>query len=253
MTGGKIGDEAKDQLAAEIVAFANADGGILVLGVGEDSATKKAVAPIHRLPKCKEAANSLFQSISSRVEPRLPLFECVGVVTEQDGTSGVVIIRTLSSYLSPHRHTQDRHCYIRRNDAAIPMSMVEIHEMTRRTARAMEDLDRAFAESAARFFGWIPANYQWTDPTNGLRSVRTIREANKWTGSWALRIVAKPMGQPVAENIRQWLSALDFPTLRGAGRQGALQKYNLDAIRTWQPRLGEGEIETAFEQRKMLR
>src|SRR5438034_4312680 len=93
MNGGKIGDEARDQLAAEIIAFANTDGGTLVLGLGEDSTTKKAVAPIHPLPKCKEAANSLFQSISSRVEPRLPMLECVGVVTEQDGTSGVVIMR----------------------------------------------------------------------------------------------------------------------------------------------------------------
>lgn len=33
MSGGKIGDEAKDQLAAEIIAFANADGGTLVLGM----------------------------------------------------------------------------------------------------------------------------------------------------------------------------------------------------------------------------
>src|ERR1700680_2161128 len=89
MNGGRIGDEAKDQLAAEIIAFANTDGGTLVLGLGEDSATKKAVAPIHPLPMCKDAANNLFQSIGSRVEPRLPVFECVGVVTEQDGTSGV--------------------------------------------------------------------------------------------------------------------------------------------------------------------
>jgi Putative DNA-binding domain len=237
MTGGKIGDEAKDQLAAEIIAFANTDGGILVLGLGEDSATKKAVTPIHPLPKCKEAANSLFQSISSRVEPRLPLFECVGVATEQDGTSGVVIMRTLSSYLSPYRHTQDRHCYIRRNDAAVPMSMVEIQEMTRRTARTMGDLDRAFAESAARFFEWIPEHYQWTNPTNGLRSVRTTCEPNKWTGSWALRVTAKPMGQPVAGDVRQWLGSLDFPTLRGGGRQGVLEKFGLRAIRTWQPRL----------------
>src|SRR5260370_22988727 len=214
MGGGKIGDEAKDQLAAEIIAFANFDGGTLVLGLGEDSATKKAVAPIQPLPNCKEAANNLFQSISSRVEPRLPMFECVGVVTEQDRTSGVVVMRTLPSYLAPHRHTQDRHCYIRRNDAAAPMSMLEIQQMTQRTSRTLEDSDRAFSESAERFFEWIPAKYQWTSPVNGARSVRTINEPNKWTGSWALRVTAKPMGQPVAGDARQWLSALDFPTLR---------------------------------------
>ncbi len=237
MGGGKIGDEAKDQLAAEIIAFANFDGGTLVLGLGEDSATKKAVAPIQPLPNCKEAANSLFQSISSRIEPRLPMFECVGVVTEQDGTSGVVIMRTLPSYLAPHRHTQDRHCYIRRSDAAVPMSMVEIQEMTKRTARTMEDIDRAFSESAKRFFGWIPAKYQWTNPVNGVRSVRQISEPNQWTGSWAFRVTAKPMGRPITGNAQVWLRDLDFPTLQGKGPPGALWKNDLNVIRPWQPRL----------------
>jgi predicted HTH transcriptional regulator len=158
MSGGKIGDEAKDQLATEMIAFANTDGGTLVLGLGEDSVTKKAIVPIHPLPRCKEAANSLFQSISSRVEPRLPMFECAGVVTEQDGASGVVIMRTLSSYLSPHRHTQDRHCYIRRNDGAVPMSMVEIQEMTKRTARAVKDLDRPSRKVRNVFSNGSPQN-----------------------------------------------------------------------------------------------
>lgn len=237
MKGGKIGDEAKDQLAAEIIAFANFDGGTLVLGLGEDSATKTAMSPIQPLPNCKEAANILFQSISSRVEPRLPMFECVGVVTEPDGTSGVIIMRTLPSYLAPHRHTQDRHCYIRRNDAAVPMSMVEIQETRRRTARTMEDIDRAFSESAERFFEWIPPNYQWSHPVNGVRSMRCISESDRWIGSWALRVTAKPMGRPITGNAQVWLKDLDFPTLQGQGALGALGKNDLKTIGVWQPRL----------------
>src|SRR5450759_1714146 len=59
MTGGKIGDNAKDELAAEIIAFANSGGGALIVGIAEDKATKRAVAPIYPIPRCKEAAERL--------------------------------------------------------------------------------------------------------------------------------------------------------------------------------------------------
>ena len=91
MTGGRIGDEAKDHLTREMIAFANTDGGTLILGVDEHPTSKRAIAPLRPIPRCKEAANNLYQSIGQRVEPRLPTFECEGVVTEPDGTSGVII------------------------------------------------------------------------------------------------------------------------------------------------------------------
>ncbi|MGB5083168.1 MAG: hypothetical protein WBO09_00850 [Methylocystis silviterrae] len=40
------------------------------------------------------------------------VFECEGIVTEKDGTSSVIIMRTLESYLAPHRHTQNNKCYV---------------------------------------------------------------------------------------------------------------------------------------------
>jgi hypothetical protein len=134
----------------------------------EDRTIKRAIPPLWQIPRCKEAANSLHQSIGQRIEPRLPTFECEGVVTDPDGTSGVIIMRTLPSYLAPHRHMQDRHCYVRRNDASEPMSMAEIQERTKRVAKSMEDVDRAFVESADRFYKWIPSEFQRTHPVNGF-------------------------------------------------------------------------------------
>ncbi len=104
MSGGKLGDDAKD----EIIAFANTVGGTVIVGIDEDTTTKRAKPPIHPMPSCKEAAARLHQAISDRVEPKLPVFECEGIVTEKDGTSGVIIMRTLESYLAPHRHTEQQ-------------------------------------------------------------------------------------------------------------------------------------------------
>jgi predicted HTH transcriptional regulator len=102
MNNGKLGDDAKDELAAEIIAFANTVGGTLIVGIDEDTATKRAKLPLFPIPRCKEAAARLHQAISDRVEPKLPVFECEGIVTEEDGASGVIIMRTLESYLAPH-------------------------------------------------------------------------------------------------------------------------------------------------------
>lgn len=249
MTGGRIGEDAKDQLTREIIAFANTDGGTLILGMDEDRATKRAVPPLWPIPRCKEAANSLHQSIGQRIEPRLPTFECEGVVTDPDGVSGVIIMRTLPSYLAPHRHTQDRHCYVRRNDASEPMSMAEVQERTRRAAKSLEDADRAFVESADRFHRWIPSEFQRTHPVNGVQSVYRPNKSggNDWVGSWALRVTAKPFAPLPANGLVQGdkMHLLEFPTLNGEGRQGLLQNTELRVTRTWQQRLRS--IERTFE------
>lgn len=249
MIGGRIGDEAKDHLTREIIAFANTDGGTLIVGVDEDPANKRAIAPIRPIPKCKEAANNLYQSIGQRIEPRLPVFECEGVVTEADGTSGVIVMRTLSSYLAPHRHTQDRHCYVRRNDASEPMSMAEIQEKTRRITNGMRDINDAFAESANRFHNWIPADHQATHPVNGVQSIYRENKigGNDWIGAWALRLSATPLARLAANSLLRGdkMKLLEFPTLRGSGRQGLLQNLELQTVRAWQQRLRS--VERTFE------
>jgi hypothetical protein len=249
MTGGRIGDEAKDHLTREIIAFANTDGGTLILGMDEDRKSKRAIAPLWPIPRCKEAANNLHQSIGRRIEPRLPTFECEGIVTDPDGTSGIIIMRTLPSYLAPHRHTQDLHCYVRRSDASEPMSMAEIQEKTKRISRSMKDVDRAFAESADRFYKWIPSEFQATHPVNGVQSIYRGNESggNDWIGCWGVRITVKPFAPVPADDVLHGdkMKLLEFPILKGNGRQGLLQNRELSVTRTWQQRLRS--IERAFE------
>ena len=71
MTNGKLGDDAKDELTSEIIAFANTLGGTLIVGIDEDSATKRAMPPLRPIPNCKDAAARLHQAISDRIEPNV--------------------------------------------------------------------------------------------------------------------------------------------------------------------------------------
>ena len=53
----KIGGHAKDQILKEVVSFANAYGGVLVLGIEEDkNATPPVAKAICAIPKCEELA-----------------------------------------------------------------------------------------------------------------------------------------------------------------------------------------------------
>jgi hypothetical protein len=245
---GKLGDDAKDELAAEIIAFANTMGGTLIVGIDEDTATKRAKPPLFPIPRCKEAAARLHQAISDRIEPKLPAFECEGVVTEADGTSGVIIMRTLESYLAPHRHSQNNHCYVRRNDRAEPMSMLEIQEMTRQKARAAAEAEKSFKDSSNRFYSWIPEVHQRTHPYRGVAGIHTEHGTTKvWLGMWALRVTARPLSPFLLTNLpkQPWLKQIDTRTFSGTGQIRQLAWHDLRTTRVWAPRLRA--VEREFE------
>lgn len=246
MTGGKIGDRAKDELATELVAFANTSGGTLVVGIDEDSLTKAAKGPPFPIPNCKQASAILHQALSARIEPRLPVFECEGVVTEQDGTSGVIVMRVLESYLAPHRNTKNNQCYVRRNDRAEPMSMLEIQELTRRVARSGEIIEKSFVDSAERFFSWIPEAFRRIHPGRGLQGVHDRpNDKQQYKGMWAIRLTAIPL-RPLSFGKlakQPWLKEVTTETFNGSGRQGQLYPYDVEVVRAWVPRLRAVERE----------
>ncbi|HEV2153179.1 ATP-binding protein [Bradyrhizobium sp.] len=240
MTNGKLGDDAKDELAAEIIAFANTIGGTLIVGIDEDTATKRAKPPIFPIPRCKEAAARLHQAISDRVEPKLPVFECEGVITEADGTSGVIVMRTLESYLAPHRHTQNNHCYVRRNDRAEPMSMLEIQEMIRQKARSAANAEKSFQDSGVRFHSWIPDEHQRTHPDVGVQGTYIAQGTTQgWVGIWAVRVTARPLAPFAITNIpkQPWLKGIDTRAFNGTGQIRQLEWRDLRTTRAWAPRL----------------
>lgn len=153
MTGQKkIGGRAKAQILKEVVSFANAYGGVLVLGIEEDkNATPPVAKAIHAIPKCEELAERFRIIFRDRVEPKLPSCDIVGVVTS-GADDGVVVFRVPSgSRLAPHRVKGTWICPVRRWDRSEEMSMREIQDMTLNVSRGLERLDKKLRERAARF------------------------------------------------------------------------------------------------------
>ena len=145
----RIGDRAKNEILEEAVAFANAHGGALFLGIRE-SEEKPAVADeISPVPRCEELAERLKLVFRDCVEPQIPRVEIFAVPTQ--GEDGVVIIRVARSRLAPHRVTKTLVCPVRRSDRCEEMTMREIQDMTLNVTRGLEFLEKRFSERSERF------------------------------------------------------------------------------------------------------
>ena len=148
----KIGPRAKNRILEEAVAFANAYGGALVLGIreSEDEDKPRVAEEITAIPRCAELAERLNHVFRDRVEPQIPRIEIFAVQTEADG-GGVVIIRTNRSRMAPHRVTEMLKCPIRRSDRCEEMTMREIQDLTLNLSRGLERLERRLEERSERF------------------------------------------------------------------------------------------------------
>lgn len=119
--------KARNSILDEVVAFANADGGVLLLGVNGSKQPPWIAEAISPIPKCADLADRLINIFSECVEPILPYLEVQGVANSS-GT-GVVFIRVNKSPGSPHRVIPTNRCTIRRGDKCRTMSMHEIHAL----------------------------------------------------------------------------------------------------------------------------
>ena len=131
------------------VAFANAQGGTLLLGVKEPSKKPPIDTRITPVPDCVELADRISKKLRDYVEPKIPAIEVFGVPVE--GDSGLVIIRVGRSRLAPHWVKKNRACKIRRADRSEQMTMWEVQDMTLNASRGMKDFEERLRERSKKF------------------------------------------------------------------------------------------------------
>lgn len=138
-------DYAKEGIFREIVAFANAEGGWLLIGVKETNDKPKRADSIAPLPACHELADRLQRAADDWLDPPVPGLHFNGIPTEADGR-GVVVARVPRSPIAPHRlgvkRTQE--AYKRVGAETKPMAMREIQDMTLERSRSQSYVEEAF-------------------------------------------------------------------------------------------------------------
>lgn len=178
MSGGdQIGDRAKDQILEETVAFANAYGGVCLLGIRESNGEAAVAEEISPIPRAAELAERLKMVFRDGVDPELPRIEIFAVPAAED-KSGVVIIRVGKSRLAPHRIKKTLVCPIRRQNRREKMTMREIQDMTLNLFRGTERLERRLSDRLDRF-------------AREFERLETPDEA------WGVRLTAIPVGDEI--------------------------------------------------------
>ncbi len=205
----QIGDRAKNEILEEVVAFANAYGGVCLLGIKESRTKPPVAAEISPIPRCAELAESLKLVFRDCVDPQLPQIEVIPIKT--DSESGVIIIRVGQSRLAPHRVTRTLVCPIRRSDRCEKMSMREIQDMTLNISRGLERLKERLSERSERF----------------QQEFEHIHEPEK---SFGIRATAIPVGDEIQFDriFRQGriIDDLSEPWLQALHRKDGTQIYN---------------------------
>lgn len=158
-SGGPIGDYGRNEIAEEIIAFANTLGGVVCLGINETEGHPKGADAPNPLPRVHELARRLRQAVHGVIDPPLPVLEGIGVEIENE--NGVVVLRVPPSRRRPHRHLVSKEVFVRRSDETVRVSMREIQELTMQAVSEAARVETAIAErrklSDSRITQWLQA------------------------------------------------------------------------------------------------
>lgn len=231
-SNGKLSDKAKKVILDVVVAFANAKGGSLVLGIDESDSNPPTASKIVPISGCNDLAESLKMVFRDCVEPQLPNLEILPVETEC-ANHGVVILRTGKSSLAPHRNRLTMKCTIRRLNRVDEMTMQEIRNMAINTSEGLNKMEKIFKERSKKFHKDLncfesPAGKYGVRMTaapvmEGMRFSRVFRGnsiSSELSPEWCeMRFNIEPsrtLGFPTQFPLQQWQ-----PILRGARAETA--------------------------------
>jgi hypothetical protein len=162
---------ALDSIAREVIAFLNTRGGDLIIGIDESDTPRSAAAKIHPIKNPADAADRVARGLAALIEPAQTNISVRAVVSPNDKSEGVLVIRAEASVRAPHRSKRTLECYARRGSESVPMPMDEIQDLTMNRTRLRleqsEYLDAQFAD-------FLSGKSEHRDLGNEVVHVRTV-------------------------------------------------------------------------------
>ncbi len=243
-----ISDYARNGILAAVVAFANAHGGMVIIGIAETKDKPSRAADINPLPRCAELAERLLDQARECIEPKLPVLSVRGVEMDKKG-NGVVVFRVPQSRLAPHRLEPTGHCYYRRATSSEKMTMREIQDLTLRVERGLEAIERRFVERREAFEKWareVPV----ITPAVGMRATALPTSADLYVERVYGRSEYFPFVRDFSASIGGAKVDLLLPRHPVAERpilRGARREDDDEYVPSYQELRCDGLIEIAFK------
>jgi len=128
----------KREFLKDLTAFANAHGGMILIGAKQPSPTQSVDEQLIDVPDAEKLAQALERLASSSVDPRIPGLRIRTIPYAKSGSCiGVYVPPSLSR---PHmvQHEGHRAFYIRHSESSFPMSTHEIRESVIASMSAQE-------------------------------------------------------------------------------------------------------------------
>ncbi|MEX0807964.1 MAG: RNA-binding domain-containing protein [Dongiaceae bacterium] len=92
----------RDSILRELVAFANTNGGYLIIGISENAGPPPRAAALTPIPDCEAVVSKLHQQVIDCVDPPLPDFAAAAIPTDNEHR-GIVILSVGRSRRGPHQ------------------------------------------------------------------------------------------------------------------------------------------------------
>lgn len=178
----QIGRPAKKALLRELVAFANAHGGWLLVGIEETNEKPGRAREPVPIGDCRDLADRLRLVCRDLIEPQLPVLQIEGIPMDESG-AGVIACYAPQSRAAPHRSRLTNDAYYRRADRSEVMTMREIQDLTLNVERGMKAVEGRLEDRGKVFHG-------------GYGDVATHS-----TNAFAIRISAMPLTPLFVPNI----------------------------------------------------
>jgi hypothetical protein len=198
----RIGDYARDEILAELTAFANAEGGTLVLGLHETTDDPRRAERLDPLPNCEGLARRILDASEDIVEPRLRSIEARALPADKAGNGYDVVLRVGKSAAGPHRLRSTKEFYIRRGERAAKMDVREIKDLTLDLARTGDRIVGFIVTNLSRPADRVVAFYnkrgtceQWIKEGKG---------AIKWTRLSCRTFAANAVRLSFMRSLQSW-------------------------------------------------